>query len=295
MILPSEKLRKVSSSIFQELESQKNRSRPLEWQRGFNTIGLPLRNIEIVTSLKTHDKDWDIHREHIDNPTKLIKPDVQAQTTITAFVNEDFMRDRLYCAALCEHDEQKDIFALERPRGDTKVILTSSALRDKGDLFPNGVYPGTCFHVNYGSDEEHIAFEMSLPDEQMKAVIAELQANTNVNLRLNVHLLSFSYEVDDFLREHYHRRDLFIHEDPCAFVSSVVITSEVGEHSSVIANEPEELDSDAISDELQEPSNQEVLLSRQLKALLTLQEPLSKILFALWILIIAVTGNLFFR
>ncbi len=296
MIFQDEKLRKVSSSIFQEFESQKDRSRPLEWRRAFNTIKLPLRDVKIITSLGTHDLDWDVHGDHREDPTKLIKPDLSTQTLITAFVDEELMRDRLYCAAPCEHDEQKDIFVVERPRGDIKVILKSSALRDKSDLFPDGVYPGSCFRMNYEPGEDYISFEMTIPIEQMVTVIDNLRGDQALRLNLDVHLLSFSYEVDDFLREYYHPRDLIIDGDPYAFVSGVTVVSSIGKQSEPVTNDCEEsTELDSVVEDPQEPSNQEVLLSKQLKVLLTLQEPLNKILFVLWVLVLAVGANLFLK
>ena len=296
MIFQDEKLRKVSSSIFQEFESPKDRSRPLEWRRAFNTIKLSLRDVKIITSLGTHDLDWDVHGEHREDPTKLIKPDLSTQTLITAFVDEELMRDRLYCAAPCEHDEQKDIFVVERPRGDIKVILKSSALRDKSDLFPDGVYPGSCFRMNYEPGEDYISFEMTIPVEQMVTVIDNLRGDQALRLNLDVHLLSFSYEVDDFLREYYHPRDLIIDGDPYAFVSGVTVVSRIGKQSEPVTNDCEEsTELDSVVEDPQEPSDQEVLLSKQLKVLLTLQEPLNKILFVLWVLVLAVAANLFLK
>lgn len=296
MIFQAEKLKKISSSIFQQLEAPKEDSSPLEWRRTFNTVTLPLRDVKIITILGTHDLAWDINGDHNEDPSKLIKPDLSTQTVITAFVDEELMRDRLYCAAPCEHEEQKDIFVVERPRGDIKVILKSSALRDKGDLFPDGVYPGSCFRMNYEPGEDYISFEMTIPVEQMMAVIDSLRGDQALRLSVDVHLLSFSYEVDDFLREYYHPRDLFIDGDPYAFVSGVTVVSSIGKQSEPVTNDCEEsTELDCVVEDPQEPSNQEVLLSKQLKVLLTLQEPLNKILVVLWVLVFAVAANLFLK
>lgn len=296
MIFQAEKLKKISSSIFQQLEAPKEDSSPLEWRRTFNTVTLPLRDVKIITILGTRDLAWDINGDHNEDPSKLIKPDLSTQTVITAFVDEELMRDRLYCAAPCEHEEQKDIFVVERPRGDIKVILKSSALRDKGDLFPDGVYPGSCFRMNYEPGEDYISFEMTIPVEQMMAVIDSLRGDQALRLSVDVHLLSFSYEVDDFLREYYHPRDLFIDGDPYAFVSGVTVVSSIGKQSEPVTNDCEEsTELDCVVEDPQEPSNQEVLLSKQLKVLLTLQEPLNKILVVLWVLVFAVAANLFLK
>lgn len=117
MISPNEKLRKVSSSIFQEFESPNDRSKPLEWRQAFNTIELPLHKMKIVTKLNTHDRDWDIHKENQENPTRLIKPVVQTQIAITAKVNEDAMRDRLYFTVSDDSEQQKTSFGRATTRG----------------------------------------------------------------------------------------------------------------------------------------------------------------------------------
>lgn len=296
MIFPNEKLRKVSDSILQEFESPKDSSKPLEWRQAFNTIELPLHKMKIVTNLKTHDRDWDVHEENQENPTRLIKLDVRTQIAITAKVNEEAMRDRLYCTVSDDSEKQKDVFLVERPHGDIEVRLKSGVARDKSELFPSGVYSGSCFRMNYEPGEDYIGFDMTIPEEQMKILVDSLRADTKASLYVNVELLSFSYEVDDALREPHFRRDLIIHKSPYAFVSNIWTVSEIGDHSlNDSAERDDDLDSGETIEEHQEPSNEEVLLGKQLKALVMLQEPLGKIIFVLWILVIAVASNLFFK
>lgn len=252
--------------------------------------------MKIVTKLNTHDRDWDIHKENQENPTRLIKPVVQTQIAITAKVNEDAMRDRLYFTVSDDSEQQKDVFLAERPRGDIEVTLKSGVARDKSDLFPSGVYPGSCFRMNYEPGEDYIGFDMTIPEEQMKTLVDSLRADSRASLCVNVELLSFSFEVDDALREPHFRRDLIIHKSPSALVSNIWTVSDIGGHSPNDSTErDDDLDSDETIEEYQEPSNEEVLLGKQLKALVMLQEPLGKIIFVLWILVIAVASNLFFK
>ncbi len=101
-----EKLRKISDDIFQEAEPPEGLGRPLEWQRSFNFIDLPLRNIKIVTGCSVHNIDIEWEEKII----KLIKADISESIAITGIVDEEQMRDSLYFAV--ENEEEKDLFSI---------------------------------------------------------------------------------------------------------------------------------------------------------------------------------------
>lgn len=277
MFSSNTKLKKTSDSIFQEAEAPKDRSRPLEWRRSFNRLSLPLKNIEMITWVNTHDKDWDSKGDFKDNPVKLIKPDIKTSFSIKATVDENQVRDTIYCAEKDEDDE--NIFTLERPRGETQVIIKSGKPLTEDDKFPDGVFFGVCFRMNYDPGEDDIIFQMMIPEEQLNTLASNLQSDPSSTIDLYVELLSYSYEVDDSLREHYHPRDIFIHDHSDAFVSMIGLASKVGTHT---VEKSDDEEADYQYDDIDEP-----------KELLHLQKPLDSIAFAIWVLVVVLGVSIF--
>lgn len=286
------KLKKASDSTFQEAEAAKDRSRPLEWRRSFNGLLLPLKNIEIITRVNTHDKDWDIEWDFKDSPVKLIKPDIKTSFAIKAIVNEDQMRDTIYCAEQDSDDD--DIFTLECPRGETQVILKSGEPIKESEKFPDGVFFGICFRMNYDPGEDDIIFEMTIPEEQLNTIASNLQSDPSSTIDLYVELLSFSFEVDDYLREHYHPRDIFIHDHSDAFVSSIGLASKVGTHTVEKSEDDEEENQYDDIDEPKELSPEQQSQRELVKLLLQMQKPLNSIVFAIWVLVFILGASMFF-
>ncbi len=93
---------------------------------------------------------------------------------------------------------------------------------------PGGIYAGSCFCMNFKPGEDYLCFDMSLPENQMNDILECLSRDPNVQIEVNVNLLSFSFEVDDALREWYHPRDLFIGDNAPVPVRSVSTSSLVG-------------------------------------------------------------------
>lgn len=48
-------LRKVSETEYLQVDEKHN----FKWERRLNSIALPLQNVKVITSLKTHKKDYD--------------------------------------------------------------------------------------------------------------------------------------------------------------------------------------------------------------------------------------------
>lgn len=293
MFRSNTKLKKASDSIFQETEAPKDGSRPLEWRRSFNGLSLPLKNIEIITRVNTHDKDWDIKGDFKENPVKLIKPDIKTSFAIKAIVDENQMRDTIYFAE--QDGDDGDIFTLERPRGEIQVILKSGVPSKENEKFPDGVFFGSCFRMNYDPGEDDIIFEMTIPEEQLNTVVSNLQSDPSSTIDLYVELLSFSFEVDDSLREYYHPRDIFIDDHSDAFVSSIGLVSKVGTHTleKTENSEEEEYQNDDI-DELKELSSEQQSHRELVQVLLHMQKPLNNIVLAIWVLVFILGASIFF-
>ena len=226
MVSSDERLRRVSDFIYQEANPPEDRHQPLEWRRNFNIVCLPLINIKIVSTFNVHDTDWNPCNKGTDSPWQLINPEINTTRSISAFVDDEKMRDTIFCAVVDE--KEKGIIRLERPQGSTKVILRTGKPTEGSEKFPGGIYPGSCFRMNFEPGEDYLFFEMSLPENQMNDIMECLSRDPNVQIEVDVNLLSFSFEVDDALREWYHPRDLFIEDKAPAPVRSVSTSSSIG-------------------------------------------------------------------
>ncbi len=55
--------------------------------------------------------------------------------------------------------------------------------------------------------EDDIIFEMYMPEEQLQTIVTRVKADNNAKLEVYTEFVSFTFEVDDSLREPYHSRD----------------------------------------------------------------------------------------
>lgn len=291
MIDKNEKLRKISDGTFQEAEPPQDRSRPLEWRRSFNFVNLPLKNVQIVNSCTVHDTDFDLNAEEKVNPVDLIKPNVAAKTAITGILDEEKVRDSIYFAV----KEKKDgnTYKIERHRGETKITLRSGEPTEASKNTPAGLYRGNAFRLNFDPGEDDLCFELSMPEKQINALIASLRADENSAVEVGAHLLSFTYEVDDALREHYHPRDIVINDSSLCFVSWATVTSKVGQH--VLKHDPDFEEEESNDEHNEEPALEQHPHKELLQSVKFYSKPLSSLVTAIWVLIIIVALHAFFR
>lgn len=300
MILRDEKLRKVSDGIFQEAEPPEDRSRPLEWRRSFNFVNLPLKNIRIITGCSVHETEFCWEAEKSVNPLKLVKPNISDNIAITGTLDEDQMRDRIYCAV--ESKEEEGLFSVERVAGLQKVTLKAGKPSEESEKMPAGLYWGSAFRLNFDPGEDDLCFELCIPKDQMLSLIAAIRADENATTEVRANLLSFTFEVDDALREHYHSRDIVINDLTPCFVSWVGVTSKIGNHS--VQSESENEDRVALPmpwDEADHPHDEEQITPEQrsyqelLQVLLSYSKPLNNLVTALWVLIVVIAMYAFFK
>ena len=285
MIIRDEKLRKVSDGIFQEAVSPEDRSRPLEWRRSFNFINLPLKNIEIVTSCSVHDVDFEWGEEKTTEPLKLVKADISDQLAITGTVDEEQMRDSLYFAV--ESKEEEGLFSVERASGNINFSIKIGKPSEENESTPAGLYYGTAFRMNFDPGEDDLYFELLAPKEQLLSLISAIRTDPDSTIAAGARLLSFTYEVDDALREHYHPRDIILNESAPCFLSWAGVTSKIGKHD--LASESEYDDEDEIEDSYQEVLTPEQKAHQELlQLLLSYLKPLNSLVTAIWVLIIVI-------
>jgi hypothetical protein len=291
LIIRDGKLRKVSDGVFQEADPPEDRSKPLEWRRSFNFISLPLRNITIVTSCSVHDVDFEWEEEKTTEPLKLVKADISEQLAITAIVDEEQMRDTLYFAV--ENKEEKGIFSVERASGNTNVSIKLGKPSEENERTAGGLYRGTTFRMNFDLGEDDLYFELTAPKEQLLSLISALRTDPDSTVEVGARLLSFTFEVDDALREHYHPREIILNESAPSFLSWAGVTSKIGKH--YLGSEPEYDDEDEIEDSYgEELTSGQMAHQELLQVLLSYLKPLNGLVAAIWVLIVVIALSAIF-
>jgi hypothetical protein len=290
VIIGDEKLRKVSDGIFQEAEPSADRSRPLEWRRSLNFINLPLKNIKIVTSCSVHETEFRLKEEQASDPLELINPNLSHNISITGILDDERAQDTIYCAVSDNEDE--DLYSVEKPSGEVTVSLKAGEPSEKTDKLPGGIYWGNVIRSNFEPGEDDLCFELTIPKDEITSLVEALRADDKAMLNIGAHLLSFTYEVDDALREPYHPQDIIINDTTYCFVSWADVTSLVGQHF-------KKRDSDIEDDELEvyeeQPTPEQRSHQELLDGLLSYSKPLNRLVTALWVLVIAVALYVFFR
>ncbi|AEF04785.1 hypothetical protein ambt_16390 [Alteromonas naphthalenivorans] len=250
---------------------------------------MPLQNVKVITSLKTHKKDYDFSGKLKNTPEKQITADVSTEIIISGQVDYEKFADNIYCL---DETDKNDEFIIVRPKGSIKVNLRSGEpARDPKDnekqVINQGVFWGSCFRMNYDPGEDDIIFEMYMPEAQVHALAERYDLDSDAKLEVYSELASFTYEVDDSLREPYHSRDLVINDGATAFVSGVSLSSTVGPQETNEPDDSEEEFADTIIDE-HESIPEQVAHQQLLQVITNLQLPLKSIITAIWALALAV-------
>jgi hypothetical protein len=203
---------------------------------------------------------------------------------ITGILDEDQMRDRIYCAV--ENKEKEGMFSVERAGGQTKITLKADEPSEESEKIPAGIYRGNAFRMNFEPGEDDLCFELSIPKDQILSLIEALRADENAIVPIDAHLLSFTYELDDALREPYHSRDIIMEDLTPCFVSWAGVTSKIGQHYIQSDSEYEDEKTDLYEEEQITPeqrSHQELM-----QVLLSFSKSLNNLVVALWVLIFVI-------
>lgn len=291
MIFENKKLRKVSEGIFQEVEPLED-CKPWKWQRGFKSIILPLKNIEIVTDFCSFW--WE--EEKVKEPFKMVRRDILDEITIKGIVDEEQIRHSFYVAI----ENEKDIFSVKRTSGSINVSITTWEEHSSLDANFKARLPRLRWEendrANEGSytttlGEDGIRFDLAVPEEQMLSLISALRADPNSTVNIEADLLSLS--LADKWERRFFPRDIIIladNDNPC-YLSRVGVTSKIGQHC--IPSESEYDDEIEDSYQKEKPSEQRAH-QELIQMLLRHVKPLNRLVIAIWILIIVIVLSVIF-
>lgn len=291
MIGKNEKLRKISDDAFQEAVPPEDRNRPLEWRRSFNFVSLPLRNVEVVNSCTVHDTEFRLDFEKPADPISLLKTNITDSIVIVGILDEDRVRDSFYFAV--ENKAEEGIYSLEKARGKTQIILKPGEPTEANESgVPQGLYWGNVFRMNDEAGDYGLCFELSIPRDQMGSLLTALREAESPAVEIGAHLLSFTFEVDDALREYYDPRDFVVSDFSLCFVSRVGVTSKVGQH--YIRTDPEVECEGGVTPNLEALTQEQRSHQDLLRVLLSHSKPLSSLVTAIWVLIIVIALHAFY-
>src|SRR5690606_30855369 len=199
-------LRKISDGVFQEADPPADRSRPLEWRRSFNFISLPLKSLQLIHSHSVHETEFTLDEVKLQKPIDLIKPNIASKIMVRGVLDTEQFRDYIYFAV---ENKEQGTYSVEKATGISYVTLNVRKPTEASDRAPAGIFWGNAFSTSFKGAEE-LCFDVSMPEEQMRSIKEALSENESLSITVDAYLLSFTYEVDDSLREPWHSRDIFI-------------------------------------------------------------------------------------
>lgn len=218
MINTQSRVKFKSSRVFVEAEPPEDRSRPLEWRRSVNSIDVEAKSFVIKehhtvseidytatglsrVGLKAADDDSDA-----DGDKEYLKPKSGLRTIISSKIPLRYIRDSLYRTV--EENKEEKIYSFSRARGDLELSINDDdPLKEAGAIFSAGTHNG---HAWIEEDDEKLTIYVSVGKDVLKHLVSEIKSGRVAEIQFRIAIDSFSYEVDDFLREWYHPRDLVI-------------------------------------------------------------------------------------
>jgi hypothetical protein len=207
----NETLRFINDSTFQEATPPEDRSSPLEWRRSFNTVSFEVQNpaVEYVYAVNEIDHFVAIERGS-DHESRRV---VSASPRRHIRVNFELPQEKLRDSILYTEETEKDsgIYKLRRIRGSIQISFTDREPTEPRGPYEQGAFPGLAFKTDFETASDSLSVEVSAPSQQIEEIAALLKSGYANAIHVTVGIQSFSYEVDDALREWYHPQDLFIH------------------------------------------------------------------------------------
>ena len=210
-MLTNESLRFVDDNTFQEAAPPEDRSRPLEWRRSFNTIAFEATDpvVEYVYSINEVDHFAGIDRTSDIDSKRVVTAAPRRRVRLTFALLQDNLRDSIFYTE--ETAKGSGIYQLRRPKGDIQVSFTEADPTEPRGPYAQGAFPGLAFKTDFERSSDSLCLEVGAPSHQLDEIAAELKTGYANVLHVVIGLQSFSYEVDDALREWSHPQDLFIH------------------------------------------------------------------------------------
>lgn len=248
-----ERLRFRNDATFEEANPPADRREPLEWRRSFNSVSMLLRKPTVNVILSVNEVESLGSDLHFDGEGTAkhppIKSGLKRTLRISGTADSEAQRDTLYYAS--KLDGESDVYSLKRPKGAIRVALVEKDGTEGNAIYAPGAHHGIVYLNDFDveEDEPGFHFELSLPSRFMEELVSELRRDPSLGLEVHAEIRSFSYEVDDALREWYHPRDLFIKgtSAPAPLVSVRTVQAQPNESEGTEQEEDAEPASDVVT------------------------------------------------
>jgi len=283
-------LRFLNDATFQEAEPPEDRSRPLEWRRSFNTISFTAKQLQVEYAYTINEIDYLGSMQQAEaseskpEEAPAVTPVERRHLKFVCTIPQESVRDSLLVTEV--KDKEANIYGLHRTKDPIELTLTDAEPTEQRGPYATGAYPGLTFHNSLEPGDDNLCMEVSVPPTHLQEIASALKADSTLALHVAVAIQSFSFEVDDALREWYHPRDLFIHGHaaPTALLSLRLVH---------IDAEPE----DGVPLEQEEPFEEITPANQALSHLPTSEHPYAAVLksikTALWVVVVLLIFHLF--
>lgn len=213
-MITKESLRFIDANTFHEAAPPEDRSRPLEWRRSFKTISFEVLDpkVEFTYSINEiyHFTSVGISREADKDPAHVVTGAPKRRIRICFDIQQENLRDSFFQTK--EVEKGSGLFQLCRLKDPIHVtLIEADPTQSRGGPYADGSYDGLAFQGDIESGNGNFHIEVGVPSNLLEEIVAELKTGSVNAMHVSIGIQSFSYEVDDALREWYHRRDLFIH------------------------------------------------------------------------------------
>lgn len=206
-MLTNENLRFVNENTFQEADIPEDRSRPLEWRRSFNTVAFEAENPIVEYSYVVNEVD---NFAAIDRDSKcVVTAAKKRRVRLTFELSQEKLRDSILYAE--EAEKGHGIYRLQRLKGAIQVSIVEAEPAEPRGPYAQGAFPGLAFKTDVEATSDSLFIEVGAPSQQLDEIAAVFESGYANALHVAIGIQSFSYEVDDALREWFHPRNLFIH------------------------------------------------------------------------------------
>lgn len=201
-MLGSGKLKKSTDSVFKEIEEQSS-GRRLEWRKGWNGITFKIIGLKVVKRLNVNDFDisFDADEEKLSSSAQ---SNIYQRWIIKGTIDSSSLDDNLYYMT---ETEESDVYEFERVVSPINVEVMSLAHEERESI------PGAAYRINYKPGVDYLSFSFFAPEKELQALCEQVINDDRSEVIIATRLLSFTFEVDDALREPWHSRDIGLLED----------------------------------------------------------------------------------
>ena len=290
MIISDENLLLKDQNTLIEAEPDEARSRPLEWRRSLNYLRVEAKDFSVDFTHWVNESDILSGKIRADDGGEreikgVVKSAVKSQTSVSTKINLDDVSDNFYQTV--ELDKEKKLYSIGKQNRAKYLIITikeGDPRSEEWGVFAAGSFYGTAgFFDEYGTN--CIDLTVTANKEAILDLVKAISSGSLEKVIFNFVISSFSFEVDDALREWDDSRDLLIHgySTPAA-LETMVIRRKSLEISNLGTTSENSSDS-------AEPDVDQSIASRGylVKDLIFDTKPIKSIKFALW----AIVGVLF--